>query len=695
LLADTVARIRSDETLRSDLQERFQYVLADEHQDANALQHELLRLFAYDDFPNLFVVGDDKQAIYRFQGAEADAFRAFEAQFPRAATITLASSFRSYQTVLDAAHAAIAPTGTHAPLTAVRGAGGSVSLIVADDPLDERARVAQLVHAKIAAGVPPHEIAVIARTNDTGDAFAAALSGRGVPVLRAGDVDLLSRPLVRSLTALMSYAADPTLSAQLRTALLAPWWQEPLTERLLLLKTSNDAELFGKMEARFPALASVFTEGIARAHALGPGECFSYLFSESGARDYFLSHAEHVEDIALVRKLLMHIEEAAYGAHAENFAEAFAAFSLAFETNRSPLKVSVTEREGAVTVITAHKAKGMEFSCVIIPDCTESAWEGAGRSGALPSPFAARQSSDDARRLFYVALTRAKDEVFLSYAKENAEGRERVPTSLIPESVPVLDAPSEPLPLLHAAVAASELVQRLTNEYLADGRLSPSAINEYMESPATFFARRVLRISEPPSLPLAYGNAVHAALAALFSKKSDADIAQAFQNVFARSLLTRDATFEKVRSEAWQAFLSSRSGVLSLGEPKAIEKTLTGSRVVDGVPVSFGGKVDALLMTSAGLVLADFKTGSAVSASNAGYARQLRLYAELCALAGEPLTGALLVGISDKGIKEVPVSVSERADALQELDTVVREMRAGEWRRAAPSEYDALLALLG
>ena len=697
MLTGVIDRIAADESLRSDLQERYQYVLADEHQDANALQHKLLELFAYDDHPNLFVVGDEKQAIYRFQGAEIGAFRTFVEMFPRAVTIELASSFRSYQHILDMAHEVVAETGGHARLSAVRGGGGEkVSRVVAEDPLDERAKAATLIESLIGEGVQPHEIAVIARTNDTADLFAQALAARGLPVLRAGDLSLTDRPLMRALIALMHYVADPTALGSLREALLAPWWGLPTADLLKLLRTTSDKDLTSALVREYPKTAKIITGCLENALVATPISCFSYVFTECGARDYLLSHADHLDDITLVRALMMHLESVARFTEAVTFAEAFSALSRAREHGLSPVKVSVTEREGFITVITAHKAKGMEFSYVLVPDCTESAWEKGGRAALIPSPFENKQTLDDARRLFYVALTRAKDRAYLSYARTNADGRDRLPTSLMPVGLPETEAASEALPLLHATVSAPEKVRALVEQYLATEGLSPSAVNEYLESPATFFARRVLRIHVPPVPALVYGTALHAALAAMLSGASGEDAEAMLARAFNRSLLPRDATFEKLRVEAHKAFDAVSPELAALGEPEHIEKSFAMTRDVDGVPVTLAGKIDVVLKRDGALVVADFKTGSSVSAKNEGYARQLALYAAMLDANKESVAAGELLGISDSGIKQVPVPVgqAERNSALADLDTVVRELRLGNWRRGAPSDYDALLSLL-
>ena len=696
LLAGTIRAIGANEELRADLQERYQYVLADEHQDANALQHKLLELFAYDDHPNLFVVGDEKQAIYRFQGADLGGFSSFTELFPRTTTIALTSSFRSYQSILDTAHEVIADTGEHVRLSAVRGKGKeAVTVLTAEDPLEERTKVATLIEARIAAGVPAHEIAVIARTNDTADVFAEALRAKGIATLRAGDLSLTGTPVMRALFALLTYVGDPTRTGSLREALLAPWWPIAVEERAVFLRTTSDKDLRPRLTKEYPEVAQVLNRALKASLSLPAAACFSLLFAESGAREYLLSHAEHLDDIALVRKLMQHLEEAALLSEGARLGEVMEALLSAREHGLSPVKVSVTEREGFVTVITVHKAKGMEFAEVVIPDATEQAWEKGGKASMIPSPFEHTQSLDDARRLFYVALTRAKDHAYLSYAHESATGRERALTGLVPLNLPETEAAGEALPLLHCAIDAPAKVEELTHAYLVSEGISPSAVNEFIKSPPTFFARRVLRIKEPPAQALTYGSAVHAAVAVLLAGEPLEAAYAALESTFARSLLPRDATFDKLRIEARRSLDASREGLPGLGAPLHIEQSFSMTREVDGEPVVLSGKIDAVFKDGNERVVADFKTGSTVSAKNEEYVRQLALYAALLAADGEPVTGAVLIGISEDGLKRVPITLGKEGQeaALDAFDGMVRELREGKWHKGEASEYDALLEL--
>src|SRR3989344_5509513 len=171
MILDTIAALESSPDMLLDVQEQYQYILADEHQDVNQSQNRLIELIAsYHEHPNVFVVGDEKQAIYRFQGASLDNFLYFGDVYKDALTIALTENYRSDQTILDAAHASIKtddPTlaPLRVPLTAAKSFKASLTVQqFAHTAVEEGFIVAQ-IESEIAAGVHPEEIADIVRTN--------------------------------------------------------------------------------------------------------------------------------------------------------------------------------------------------------------------------------------------------------------------------------------------------------------------------------------------------------------------------------------------------------------------------------------------------------------------------------------------------------------------------------------------------
>ncbi len=698
--------LASDEALRADLQEQYQYILADEHQDANALQHALLDALAFDDHPNLFIVGDEKQAVFGFQGADTTHFKTFLELYPRTETIALTENYRSFQDILDVSHGLLtdlpSATGGHVHLTAARGKGGRIHLLPSRDPLAERDQVATLVEQAIAEGVEPHEIAIITQKNKTADLFALTLRARGIPTLRAGNIDLDGRPSIRFLMALMHAVADPNDISMLRESLLAPWWGETFAERMAFTRRYRDYEFSDALQTTFPRLSETIASLRTEAASIPPVNLFSRLLADTGARAYFLSGGEQVaEDIPLVRQLIMHIEDLSRRNPNATFAEVMESFSKAREHEIGSIKTSLTQREGQVTVITAHKAKGMEFERVFVTALTAREWEGRGKSALIPSPFDGVREKEEIIRLFYVALTRAKNELVLSYAAAGSEGKEQAPLSLLPPGLPEVEVPANPIPLMHTSIDAQELVRELTLTYLFHDGLSPSAYNEYLASPPTFFAKRVLRLREPENRAIVVGNAVHEAIAEYLKHETNthderAAIAHAaLTRSVSRSLLPRNDTFDQLTRHAHSSLDSYLESELLTREVVAVEETYRLNRTIGGKEITLKGKVDAVFKGANGECIVDFKTSSSISGKKEGYERQLAFYDLLLRENSHETTEACIILIGDDSVTEHPITLNDatRTELAETLEIVLNELITGKWRVGEPSEYDDLLAL--
>ncbi len=701
VLRIAVDGLNEDADLKATVQEQYQYILADEHQDANALQHALLDTLAYDEHPNIFVVGDEKQAIYRFQGADSSHFKTFTEHFPRTETIYLADSYRSFSGILDASHALIktvpAATGEHHPLVATRDGMASIRLLAAMDPLAERDQVAQLVEDAIAGGTKPHEIAVIASRNSTATAFAEHLAARNIPVLRAGDVLLSSRPFMRSILSLMRAVADPLDTSALRETLLAPWYPILMKERAELLLKNRDRELWPALENAYPDIAKTLTELQKGGLTTAPLPLMSKLLADTGARAYALSHGEHLEDVALLRRIFMHMEEIVARDTNRSFADVVSALTKAHEHGLESVKSSVTHEEGKVTIITAHKAKGMEFEKVFVVGMNARQWEKGGMSAKIPSPIDQTRSLEDITKLFYVAITRAKDELVLSYAAENGDGRDTPPSVLIPEDLELIAPESNPLPLLHAEVKPRVVVNELVLRYLTEEGLSPSAMNEYLESPPTFFARRVLRLHEPEAPATAIGIAVHAGIAEYLTTKDQDKAYGALNRCLKNSLLPRNAAYERVVEHATLSLKAYLASAHKDGETTAIEKAYSVKRMVEGKEILLYGKVDAVFNAPTGECIVDFKTSTDVHIKDEKHARQLAFYDLLLKENGHDLKAASIVQVGPELVREfpVPLTAETRAELIVTLDAVISELLSGTWRAGEPSDYDDLLQLFG
>lgn len=350
-----------------------------------------------------------------------------------------------------------------------------------------------------------------------------------------------------------------------------------------------------------------------------------------------------------------------------------------------------------MTVITAHKAKGMEFERVFIVGLTENEWEKGKMPAKIPSPVDMNKSVEDVAKQFYVALTRAKDAVVFSYSVETLEGRERKPSLFIPSGLDTVAVASDPLPVLHSDVEASALVVELTRNYLLGEGLSPSALADYLESPATFFARRVLHLKEPEQARMLIGTSVHAGIAALMAENGTREDAYAaLAATLHRSLMPRTSAFDQAGDDArarLEAFIAVRA---EFGTATAIEKSYRTTRPVAGETVNLSGKVDAVLERDGRATIVDFKTSSSVKEDDPKFALQLAFYEYLLRENGESPWGVSIIQVRPDGVDEVPIALGSEVHEqfIQDLDAALVEMLSGKWRAPKePGEYDDLLAL--
>jgi RecB family exonuclease len=251
---------------------------------------------------------------------------------------------------------------------------------------------------------------------------------------------------------------------------------------------------------------------------------------------------------------------------------------------------------------------------------------------------------------------------------------------------------------------APALVRDLTLQYLEKDGLSPSAMSEYVASPPTFFAKRVLRLREPESRAIAVGNAVHAAIAGYLrlkgnKNKGDAErtaVAHAeLKRTFERSLLPRNDAFEALRSHARKCVESYLGSQLLSREVVAVEETYTLPRTVAGKELMLKGKADAVFKEGTGVTVVDFKTSSNLTGKQEDFERQLAFYDLLLRENGHDSTDALIVQVGEDGITEHPVALTPevREHFARELDEVLEELVAGRWRAGEESPYDDLLKL--
>ncbi len=544
MMVMTVEALEQNESMLRDLQEQYLYVLADEHQDVNGAQNRILELLAsYHDRPNIFVVGDEKQAIYRFQGASLDNFLYFQHRFTDTTVIPLTTNYRSSQDILDLSHELVKVesgplSALRVPLQSAMDEVGTISYFAYDTILTEHAELLKNIKRELESGTPPSEIAVIVRTNQEVEAVAGELTRASIAVTATAEKDVLSHPITHAVEALIATVIGDTPEQGLFSVLQSAYSLVSLPDCIkILCNRSVKESLYQSIfdQAELAKLGVQDTESVlriggwittARAKMVveSPLRVVAYMVEASGLRDHVMRY-EPVTGGALLRRLYEDIEQSVTQGKATTLKDVLTTFrqrrlyDLSLE--------AVVERGGkdAVQVMTAHKSKGQEFTVVCLPHLTDARWGTVNNRSNFILPLAKMTEAgvfdaiDDERRLLYVALTRAKRRLYLSYAEQALDGREHVPSRLL-EGLPLEaqsvvgseGAESNMLSVFDTSFAYQEPLSNAIKEALSQRGFSATSYNNYHANPWDYVYRNVLRVPEVQTTALQFGTVMHSVL---------------------------------------------------------------------------------------------------------------------------------------------------------------------------------------
>ncbi|MFA6006330.1 MAG: ATP-dependent DNA helicase [Candidatus Paceibacterota bacterium] len=526
-----VTALETNKNLKLILQEEYQYLLADEYQDGNGAQNRVLDLLAdFHDSPNIFIVGDEKQAIYRFQGASHENFTNFKKQYPDAKIITLTENYRSTQNILDIAGADL--------VAKAKRKESFIKVYECASVPDEADCIAQEISKKIKSGVNPEEIAIFTRTNKELGQYAAALARSGVALSVETKEDILDDPLIEKLLILFNAAAQVGEDFALISALHLDCFNINELEIYELAREARRKKISawrvragGEIERARQLILSWAKVGAN----VSPAELISNILRESGLLNQFIAHSDADTELDKLARLLTYLEDYTKTHRSARIKDIAKVLSLLDEYNVLESRVG-TRRAGRVLVMTAHKAKGLEYEHVYITGVVEGNWGGRASRTVfkIPGIVASTKEEEEAdeRKLFFVAMTRAKKELTISYATSREDGATLLPSRFI------ADLPEK---LLHktalCAITQGGLVGRVAQilvptvtsqtrkdiqdfvrETLSERGLAVTGLNNYLSCPWKYFYRNLLRIPEPQNSSLMFGNAVHATLKKFFDK---------------------------------------------------------------------------------------------------------------------------------------------------------------------------------
>ena len=404
LLFRTLRLLRESERVQALLANRWSHITIDEYQDTNKAQYEIARRLAGSS-QNICVVGDIDQNIYSWRGADIAHLMEFELTYPGAKVVTLEQNYRSTRTILSAANAVIEKNKNRKPkvLYTDNPTGDPITLYAARNEIDEAWFVAQSAALLIETGTRPSEIAVLYRENFQSRTLEEAMLAHGVPYRVLG-TRFFERKEVKDMLSYLRAAMNPKSRVDLMRIVGVParGIGKITLEKML---EGRDSELSGATAAKVAAFRDIIFKIGKAIETLPPSEAVRFALEASGMEGMFGKTDEGRERLENVRELVNFATKYDFEQPVTGMEKLLE--EAALQSDQDELE----ERQEQVSLMTVHASKGLEFDAVFITGLEQ------GLFPAIRQNDAGRDEEEE-RRLFYVALTRARKRLYLSFGHE-------------------------------------------------------------------------------------------------------------------------------------------------------------------------------------------------------------------------------------------------------------------------------------
>ncbi len=486
---------RENKNVLANYQERYHYILVDEYQDTSGTQNELVNLLiSYWDKPNVFVVGDDDQSIFRFQGANVENMHNFHNSYSSdLLTVVLTNNYRSTQPILDISKALI---NRNYERLIKKIPGLSKELVSSRDDIKhltqkpvirsydtqrhEMIDITMQVEKLLEEGVQPCDIGIIYKENKYGEELAKFFKLRNIPFYSKRNINILEIPLAQKIIQLFKYIATeyevPYSGDELLFEILHFDWfnvqpieiaklsievadkqftEDKISLRQLLYQRINQPpkDLFSQPVSKELRRAGNFVEKlIADAPNMTLQSFFEKIVRESGILNQVMQSAEKHWLIRVLTGLFDFIKEETRRNPFMNVQQLVHVIELMEKEELALPLLHVSGSDKGVNLMTAHGAKGLEFEHVFFAGVNSNCWEKKKKPNngfKLPDTVFASSSAngdggdEELRRLFYVALTRAEQHLTISYCCCDTEGKDLEPSMFIAEIKDEFDLPVE------------------------------------------------------------------------------------------------------------------------------------------------------------------------------------------------------------------------------------------------------------
>ncbi|MDB5031044.1 ATP-dependent DNA helicase [Mucilaginibacter sp.] len=582
---------RENEEILRKYQERYHYILVDEFQDTSGAQNELLKfLLNYWETPNVFVVGDDDQSIFKFQGANMKNILDFANDYVSTlSTVVLKHNYRSNQHILDISKALI--NNNNERLTRQLALDKSLQsshsrfdeLVVKpvireyENPDQEMVDVAISIKHLVEKGTPPGEIAVIYRNHSQVEDLIHFLDTQKIAVNTRRKIDVLTIPFGEKIINILRYLAMELNSPysgdellfeimhydfftiapiEIAKASIAVSKENFVTSANNQPKTSlrryihemrapKQPNLFdAEPNTEMKYLINNIDELIGDAVSITLQQLFQQVIGKMGILRYIMQQADKGTYMQVLTNFFNFLKDESRKKPEIKIADLLATIDTMKE-HRIRLDLNqVIYSDNGVNFFTAHGSKGQEFEHVFFIGCDKKTWDSKGRNTGFSYPDTLTQATNDdiaqkeeSRRLFYVALTRAKQCLMISYANKDKKGKEQEPSQFIGEILADTD-----MVIGHPKVTETNMLEfyatqfseadkpkvelldtNYINQLLQNYTLSVTHLNNFLDCPLRFYFQCLIRVPSGKSPSATFGQAVHWALNKAFRWLKDDD----------------------------------------------------------------------------------------------------------------------------------------------------------------------------
>lgn len=650
VLEYAVKIVEESENARADIFENFQYILIDEHQDSSFIQNNFLKaVWGGVELPNIFVVGDDRQLIYGFSGANKNYFEEFAHFFGKAKLITLVENYRSTENILNLADELLSSSITKEKLKSNSKLKSKINLSEYNFPRDEILHIGSKILELHKKGEDLDNFAILLPKNKHVSKACHILNDMGISTVSTKKISLFDLYESESFLRILKIISNPTDNYSLCESILDyKSGIDTLTAHKFIKSFSKPEDIKIEDLILNEDKNNLFIENDPVSNwgnklknwiDISQGERLSRIVSIVG-NEFLIEkskdHDELMRNVEIVRSFI-HLAISFEEKNKRGKLQDFLSYILRLEEYGNSVDIAQIGKMGGVHVSTFHGSKGLEYKYVFIAHMNEEIFmSGKNQKFTLPTELIEKidkRDEETAKRELYVAITRAKEYCQISYSRQDENGRELTLLNMISlldqnhfNTQSSEDTEKDIIksgihifaqkPILNKESLTLDGVKKFVKENFSNTKISVSLLNNFFICPWKWYFKNFLRLPDLKSKSLTLGTVVHSTIEFILKNKkenktpTDEDIKEKILEEFIKEGFTNEGDLKKFSSDAYIAIKNWLDKYyVNISKKYEIEKNISFSdkRFPN---LNFYGKIDLIEYFANGdMIISDFKTG--------------------------------------------------------------------------------------